>query len=50
MQEQILDLLAQVDCLLERATCDGEPLSAEIEEHVLCSLRTLAQTVEYYID
>ena len=51
MKEQILALLAQVETLLQEATCDGVQLAEqacfrEVDE----ALSTFAQTVDYYVD
>ena len=50
-REQILDLLAQVETLLEETTCDGRQLAelacfAEVDG----ALSTLVQAVDYYVD
>jgi hypothetical protein len=51
MKEQIQALLAQVETLLQEATCDGEQLAeqncfSDVED----ALSTLQQTVDYYVD
>ena len=51
MKEQIQTLLAQVETLLQEATCDGVQLAeqacfSELDE----ALSTLAQAVDYYVD
>jgi hypothetical protein len=50
-REQILDLLAQVETLLEETTCDGRQL-AEMQcfEEVTTAFSTLVQTIDYYVD
>jgi hypothetical protein len=50
-REQILDLLAQVETLLEEATLDGQQL-AEMEcfEEVTGTLHNLTEQIEYYVD
>jgi hypothetical protein len=50
-REQIFDLLAQVETLLEEATCDGRQL-AEMQcfEEVRQAHSVLVQTIDYYVD
>ena len=50
-KQQILALLAQVETLLQEATCEGVQL-AELEgfEEVDVALTHLAQVVDYYVD
>jgi hypothetical protein len=51
VKQQIQALLAQVETLLEEATCEGVQL-AELEgfEEVDVALAHLQQTVDYYVD
>ena len=51
VKQQIQTLLAQVETLLQEATCDGVQLAeqacfSELDE----ALSTLAQAVDYYVD
>ena len=51
MKEQIQTLLAQVETLLQEATCDGVQLAeqacfSDLDE----ALSTLVQAVDYYVD
>ena len=50
-REQILDLLAQVETLLEETTCDGRQL-AEMQcfEEVQQAHSVLVQAIDYYVD
>jgi hypothetical protein len=51
MKEQIQALLAQVETLLQEATCDGEQLAeTAVFAEVDGALSTLAQAVDYYVD
>jgi hypothetical protein len=51
VKAQILEKLAEIETLLQEASCEGEQL-AELEcfEEVDTALAHLAQTVDYYVD
>ena len=51
VKSQILEKLAEIETLLQEASCEGEQL-AELEcfEEVDTALAHLAQTVDYYVD
>jgi len=51
VRAHIFDLLAQVETLLEEATCEGQQL-AELDcfEEVRQAHSVLVQTIDYYID
>jgi hypothetical protein len=51
MRDDILAKLAEIETLLEEATCDGEQL-AELDcfADVNDKLSALTQAVEYYVD
>ena len=46
MRDAILAKLAEVEAMLEKATCDGEPGIPEAGE----LLNTLVEAVDYYAD
>ena len=46
MKQAILDKLAEVEAMLEKATCDGEADVPEVGE----LLNTLTEAVDYYVD
>lgn len=51
MKKDILAKLAEIETMLEEATCEGEQL-AELAcfDEVTAAVNTLAETVEYYVD
>jgi hypothetical protein len=51
-KEQILELLAQVEELLDTATIDGELLSDcdDCDNEIRDALNTLTQAIDYYVD
>lgn len=51
MRDEILEKLAEIEAMLEKATCDGEQLSElECFEDVTSAVSNLTEQVEYYID
>lgn len=51
MKDEILAKLAEIETMLEEATCDGEQLAGlKCFTEVMAAVNTLAQTVEYYVD
>jgi hypothetical protein len=46
MKDAILAKLAEVEAMLEKATCDGEPGIPEAGD----ALNTLIEAVDYYVD
>jgi hypothetical protein len=50
MRQQLLNKLSEVRELLEKATCEGETISGEVEEDIYAAMFTLEETIGYYID
>jgi hypothetical protein len=51
MKQDILAKIAEIEAMLEEATCDGLQL-AELDcfDEVSAAVNTLAETVVYYVD
>lgn len=52
VKAQLMDLLAQVETLLEEASCEGQQLAEldEVFEDVNSKFNALAETIDYYVD
>jgi hypothetical protein len=56
MRDAILEKLAEIEAMLEKATCDGESFAENLQDfdswagEVDMAVRTLAEKIEYYID
>lgn len=56
MKQAILDKLAEVEAMLQTATCDGVVFADDLEDvdgwtgELDLAMRTLAEHIDYYLD